>query len=424
MKILLVSANTESINMPTLPVGLGWVAASAIHAGHTVRFVDLMMEPDPLKNLASIVDEFRPEAIGISIRNIDDQSSRNPKFLLENARHIVSVCKERSAAPVILGGAGYSIFPQSALAYLGADMGIQGEGETAFLALLDCLAGGGDVRDVPGLFLPDAGCRTPRAYTRKLDTLPPPDPRLFHLKALENPAYFLPVQTRRGCPLKCSYCSTAAIEGGTIRKLSIPKVVSHLLEWKTNGAHQVFFVDNIFNLPPGYAETLCREMILARCNLKWRCILYPGNVTESLVIKMAEAGCTDVSLGFESGDNRMLHAMNKRFKIEDIRYTAGILADHGIRCMGFLLLGGPGETRETVLQSLAFAESLNLDTIRVTAGIRIYPYTELARTALQEGVISPSDTLLKPRFYMADKLGDWLYATLETYKSAHPNWIF
>jgi len=423
MKILMVSANTEIINMPILPVGLGWVAASAIKTGHTVHFVDLMVESDPLKHLGSVVDAFKPDVIGISIRNIDDQSSRNPRFLLENARQMVSICKERCKAPVVLGGAGYSIFPQSALVYLGADMGIQGEGETAFIALLDCLATGGEIRNVPGLYLPDEMCRTPRTYTRELDALPPPDPLLFDLKALENPAYFLPVQTRRGCPLKCSYCATAAIEGGFIRKLSIQNVVSYLIRWKENGANNVFFVDNVFNLPSGYAEDLCREMIVARCNLKWRCILYPGNVSKSMVRQMAEAGCTDVSLGFESGDNQILHAMNKRFNTGDIRYTAGILADHGIRCMGFLLLGGPGETRETVLKSLAFAESLNLDTIRVTAGIRIYPFTKLARIAIQEGVVSPSDTLLEPRFYMSSNLGDWLYATLESCKSAHSNWI-
>jgi hypothetical protein len=77
--------------------------------------------------------------------------------------------------------------------------------------------------------------------------------------------------------------------------------------------------------------------------------------------------------------------------------------------MGFLLLGGPGETRETVEESLAFAASLNLEALRITVGIRIYPGTPLARRALEEGIISAADDLLFPRFYLASGLEPWIH---------------
>lgn len=88
------------------------------------------------------------------------------------------------------------------------------------------------------------------------------------------------------------------------------------------------------------------------------------------------------------------------------------------------MLGGPGETRETVQQSLAFAESLQLDSMRVTAGIRIYPGTSLRERAIHEGVIHEEDDLLTPRFYMAAGLADWLELAMVDWKKAHPHWIF
>jgi radical SAM superfamily enzyme YgiQ (UPF0313 family) len=170
------------------------------------------------------------------------------------------------------------------------------------------------------------------------------------------------------------------------------------------GFRRVYFVDNTFNLPPSYALELCQWITAQRLDISWRCILYPYDVPEELVRAMAEAGCVEVSLGFESGSARILRAMNKRFLPEEVRRISDLLATHGIRRLGFLLLGGPGETQASVEESLAFADSLHLDMLKTTVGIRIYPDTPLARTALREGAIAPGDDLLFPRFYMTPGL--------------------
>jgi radical SAM superfamily enzyme YgiQ (UPF0313 family) len=132
---------------------------------------------------------------------------------------------------------------------------------------------------------------------------------------------------------------------------------------------------------------------------------------------MAEADCVEVSLGFESGSERILREMNKRFTPDDVRAASGILAAHGIRRMGFLLLGGPGETRETVEESLGFAESLHLDSLRITVGIRLYPGTPLARRAVEEGTVSAEDDLLHPRFYLAPGLEPWIQERVARFES-------
>jgi radical SAM superfamily enzyme YgiQ (UPF0313 family) len=115
--------------------------------------------------------------------------------------------------------------------------------------------------------------------------------------------------------------------------------------------------------------------------------------------------------------------MHKRFGPREIRRAAGLLADYGIRRMGFLLLGGPGETRQSVEQSLGLAESLNLDALKITVGVRIYPYTELAAIAVKEGKLAADDNLLFPRFYMVDGLEEWLRETLREQAEEHPNWF-
>ena len=132
MKVLLISANTEQINMPVLPLGLAYVAAAADNQGHTVKMLNLMMQTDTLKALHETIVEFNPEIIGISVRNIDDQNMENQRFLLEAVKGVVITCRKYSDATIVLGGAGYSIFPQATLDFLEADIGIQGEGESDY----------------------------------------------------------------------------------------------------------------------------------------------------------------------------------------------------------------------------------------------------------------------------------------------------
>ena len=423
MNVLLISANTETINMPTLPMGLGLVAAAARQAGHSVRFLDLMAEPSLEAALGAAIAETRPDAIGISIRNIDDQASAGARFLLSATREVVTRCKALSRAPVILGGAGYSMFPESALHYLRADMGIQGEGEAPFTALLAQIAAGADPLDVPGLYLHGKGCRTPRAYEPRLDRWPFPAPDLFDVSRFQGPNDFLPFQTRRGCPLRCSYCATAAIEGNRIRMRPVETVVAELARWRVAGFRRVFFVDNTFNLPPGYARRLCERMASARLDITWRAILYPGRIDADLVRAMAAAGCTEVSLGFESGSDKVLAGFGKRFDTAELLRASALLADAGIRRMGFLLLGGPDETRETAAESLDFAERLQLEAMKLTVGVRIYPYTRMAAIARAEGVIDAAEDLLFPRFYIRAGLEDWLRGTVAQWTAQRPYWF-
>ena len=421
MRILLISANTENINMPTLPLGLACVAAATQKAGNDVAMMDLMAERDTRSVLKEAIEGFRPEIIGISVRNIDDQNMENPRFLLDPVKEIVSACRSLSEATIVLGGAGYSIFPESALSFLGADMGIQGEGEVVFPDLIERMERGAGLSGLSGLYLPGHGLQYKRRFVKYLDTLPFPDTDLFSLPS-QKEGLWMPVQTSRGCPLSCSYCSTGTIEGRVLRRHSPEAIVQWIACWQEAGVHQFYFVDNTFNLPPSHAKEICRKLIDHGLNIRWWSILYPKHVDKELVGLMARAGCEQVSMGFESGSERILKNMNKRFTLKEVRQISEMLSEHGIRRMGFLLLGSPGETRGSVEESLVFADSLKMDTLKITAGVRIYPYTSLAKKAIDDGVISSHDDLLLPRFYMAKGLENWLPETLKNWATTRPHW--
>jgi radical SAM superfamily enzyme YgiQ (UPF0313 family) len=383
--------------------------------------VDLMTEEDTRSVLRRAIEGFRPDMIGISVRNIDDQNMENPRFLLDPVKEVVAGCRSLSKATIVLGGAGYSIFPDSALSFLGADMGIQGEGEMVFPGLIERMERGASLSGLAGLYLPGQGLRGKRTFAKNLDTLPFPDTELWPLPSPKENLW-MPVQTRRGCPLSCSYCSTGTIEGRVIRKHSPEAIVQWISGRRKAGVHQFYFVDNTFNLPPSHAKEICRKLIDHGLNIRWWSILYPKHVDKELVGLMARAGCEQVSMGFESGSERILKNMNKRFAPKEVRQISELLSEHGIRRMGFLLFGSPGETRESVEESLVFADSLKLDTLKITVGVRIYPHTSLARKAIDDGVISPRDDLLFPRFYLAKGLEDWLPETLEKWATARPHW--
>ncbi len=230
MRVLMVSANTAQITMPVLPLGLARVAAAVQGAGHEIRVLNLMRPEQVARELPGAIVDFEPEAIGISVRNIDDQNRDDPAFLLPRVKTVIDAFRRWSAAPVVLGGPGYSIFPEAVLAFLEADYGIQGEGEQAMPLLLDRIRTGEPVKDIPGLILPGGDSGLPPDRSRSLDDTPlaQPETHLVVPGDVDPEQLWVPFQTRIGCPMQCSYCSTPLIEGRRMRYQSPEFVVKNM----------------------------------------------------------------------------------------------------------------------------------------------------------------------------------------------------
>lgn len=212
MNILLISANTETVNMPVMPLGLACVAAAVERAGMNVRTVSLLGQSDTRTVLENAISGTNPDVIGISVRNIDDQSMRDTRFMLDPVKETIRTCRSLCRAPIVLGGAGYSIFPEAVLSYTGADMGIRGEGEFVFPELIRRIHAKKDLSGLPGLYIPGRPATPPR-YTRDSSQLilPRPGTHLEMPPDIPRERIWLPVQTRRGCPMECICFSPGSI---------------------------------------------------------------------------------------------------------------------------------------------------------------------------------------------------------------------
>ncbi|MCX6012092.1 MAG: radical SAM protein, partial [Chloroflexi bacterium] len=220
----------------------------------------------------------------------------------------------------------------------------------------------------------------------------------------------LNIRTKRGCPFKCIYCTTPLIEGTVMRITSPIKVVDELeMLNKDFGATEFYFTDNVFNYPVSHAEGICREIIARKLFIKWTCITNPGMLSKELLQLMKEAGCYSLSLGNESGSPQMLRNLRKNFTMSHVIRSCLWCRELGITYNCFLLLGGPGENRKTIEESISAMENLKPDSLSINIGIRIYPNTELAQIARDKGVLHSNDDLLFPTFYLSRQIKNWIF---------------
>jgi radical SAM superfamily enzyme YgiQ (UPF0313 family) len=430
MRVLLISENRVRENLVPYPLGTSYIAAAARDTGHEVAGLDLMFSPDPLLEVSESIRRFRPDCIGLSIRNIDNQDVYNVEFFLPAVRDIVEGIKSVTGAPVILGGAGFTIFPLECLEYFDLEMGIVGEGEVSFTRLLECLASGSDPRNLPGLALRrnGKGMVNPPGPSPDFKRMPPPDRNTFDVGPYNwtpgsDPPFVANLQARRGCHMRCIYCTNPLVEGRNIR-LREPEAVADELQSLEcdHGIKIATFTDSLFNYPDDYSIELCREIARRRLSIKWTCTFTPMNPDPELFGLMSEAGCFFISLGNESGSEDMLTALRKGFSKKEILESVREAKQAGLMLNCFLLLGGPGENRRTVEESVEFVSELEPNAVTVTVGIRIYPGCELYDIALREKVITPEHNLLYPAFYIAPEVEPWLYEYMQDVCGEREGW--
>ena len=224
----------------------------------------------------------------------------------------------------------------------------------------------------------------------------------------------IPVQSRRGCPMKCVYCTTPRLEGAATRAWAPEQVASWLAHWHEQwGLTRFYFVDNIFNCPPAYGRRLCRAIKELRLPLDWSCLINPAFPDPELFHLIRAAGGAMVQVGNESGSELVLTGLGKGFDRNQVELTLKLLEAADLPYTCFLLLGGPGETPETVQESVAFLERYEPKMVNLKVGIRIHPGLPLHRLALAEGVVRPADNLLWPRFYLAPAIREWIWDYLQ-----------
>ncbi len=432
-RVLLVSTNRERQPYPVVPNGLACVASALDAAGHEVRFVDLCFERNPLAAAAKAAREFAPSIIGVSIRNIDNSDAIALRHYTPEARVVLRSLREAAPeAKVIAGGAAFGVAPESLFREFGVDYAVAGDGERASVALVDAIANGKDVGALGGLVRSDDDRVhfTPPGDDADLDSLPSPSlNRWIDLKRYERNGATIPIQTKRGCVYKCIYCTYTNVEGWGYRRRSPKLVVDEIEQLKRDaGVSDFDFVDSTFNSPPGHAIEVCEEISRRNLGVHLDTTNFtPAAASTELLAAMRRAGFRTLGITAESASDPVLERLEKGFNAAKVREVAERVEKSGIRTLWIFLVGGPGETRATLEETLTFARWRleRGDAVYLTVGLRVYPGTTLHRVAVSEGKVAPDDSLLAPTFYFTDALSfDETVERLKRFAADHPRFMF
>jgi len=431
MRTLLVSANRCKNPMPVMPLGACMVADAAARAGHDVRFFDCMFERRPAAALARKLRSFKPDIVGLSIRNIDNNDMDAPIAYYRDLSSLTSAIRSNTDAELIIGGAGVGVMPEALLAETSASWAVLGPGETVFLEFLSAIERGKDPKTVPGICWLENGALKTRAKTSTapLDACHVPDfTHWLDLRSYRSHMCTAGLQTKHGCPHKCVYCTYAITEGQQYALADPSSIVPAARRILTMGIRDAEFVDSVFNSPYDHAMTVCETLARARIGLRLHTVeLNPAFVTDELLIAMEQAGFASAGITAESASDRVLEGLGKGYKADDVFRAAQAVRRSRIPFVWFFLMGGPGETEVTIRETLHFAQ----DSIRpgdvafFNLGIRIYPGTELESIARRQGVLkAPRDKMLSPVFYFAPEVSrKWAAAEMRKLMSEHLNFI-
>jgi len=424
-RILLVNLNRYAQPYAVYPLGLAYLCGALRNQGFETKIWDALF---PAGSLEECITAYKPDYVGLSLRNIDNVQCHSPKSfihdLLDNCRRI----RASTTAPLILGGSGFSVFPKELFELTQVDYGIEGEGEDMLSRLVNALQAKRGFDGITGLVYrnPDGSVRhVPRNPSDAVFCSEP-----YHDAALLQ-SYIghgsLPgVQTQRGCPLKCTYCTYPVIEGKRSRYRTGAEVVAELRRLVDLGVKYTFIVDSVFNTRPDHVRDVCSEMIKANLGIEWECFLRPSRlITRDVMELMRDAGLRHVEFGSDSFSDPVLKRYGKSFNYQEIEGVSQLAHDLKMNYSHFLILGGPGETAETLEETITRAGTLGGAYYFATIGMRIYPGTPLWREIAPETKgETAADYLVEPRFYLSPGFTvDTLYKRLDAVRSKSNNWI-
>jgi len=404
-RVLLISANREHFPEPIFPLGAAYVAGALARAGFEVMVFDAGLARFPNRALARRIAAFAPEVIGLSLRNLDNSAFPWTRRYLDEYRRLVATIRRQSGAPLVIGGSAFSIFPRELLRILGGDGGVVADGEQAIVRFCAGAARGllqGDCGELGGVGLP-----------RSIATI---FPELNRYRTIG-------IQTARGCPHRCIYCTYPILEGDRPRFRAPVAVVEEIEALRRDHRREdFFFVDSSFNADEEHMAAICRELIARRLRVRFSCYLTPRMRELSHFRLLAEAGCVAVDFGTDSCSEAMLRSLGKSFTVGDLERSSRACRGAGIDFCHSLLFGGPGEDEATVEETVQRMDAIAPRAVIAMTGIRIYPGTPIARRAIGEGVIAADDDLLAPRFYFAGGARG-LLRRIAAHAASRRNWL-
>jgi radical SAM superfamily enzyme YgiQ (UPF0313 family) len=419
-RVLIVVANREQFPEPAFPVGALYVAKAVEAAGGRARVFDAGLYRRPLTALRAELAAFRPDFAGLSLRNADNVAWPHTRTYADWYACLAAAAREAAPqARLVLGGPAFSIFPwELRRALLVAD-GVVGDGEPAAAWMAEGRLPGGVVEatldDLSDVGLPgDLAAVCPGAGRYRTAG----------------------VQTARGCPHGCIYCTYPRLEGTRPKRRPPGAVVDEMDRLRAElGTTEQFVVDSSFNAAEDHMAAVCEELRRRRsrpgatlADVSFSCYLQPRVSDPDLFRLLRAAGCTSVDFGVDSAAEALLAGLGKSFSVADLRVATAAAKVAGLDVCHSLLFGGPGETPETVAETVRVMDELAPTAVVAMAGLRIYPRTRLAEVAREAGVIGEREPLLEPRFFAAGYAAGnprvaWLFAQVRAAAATRRNWF-
>jgi len=419
MKVTLVSANPLTRPYPVYPLGLDYLA-QAIGDKHQVRIVDI----NTAGGVEGIIGQVRaspPDIIGLSIRNVDNTDVTDAQGFMEVYQSLVEALKREFDIPIVLGGSGFTLFPSEMMQAISAEYGLIGEGER-LKYLLDALESKGDTSDVPGLVTRDSTPDIPIPWKEELRRHF--DPQADHVGFYLNKGGMLNLQSKRGCPFECTYCTYPHIEGQNLRLIPPDRVAETALQLQECGARYLYITDSVFNADYRHSAQVAEEFIKAGLEIPWGAFFSPTPPPTGYFELLARAGLKHVEFGTDTLSDRILENYSKPFRSPEVFQAHRAARQAGVHTAHYLLLGGPGEDSSTLEESLNKLDKLDQAVLFFYCGIRIYPNTLLYHWALSEGQISPQQDLLPPTFYQSPHIrSSDIVARVQEKAKGRPHWL-
>ncbi|TGE33685.1 B12 lower ligand biosynthesis radical SAM protein BzaD [Desulfosporosinus sp. Sb-LF] len=426
MRVLMIQTpSVEDISQERVyPIGIVLLASHLHGYGHEVSILDMNLERDPYGALKNKLLSFQPEAIGLSLRNIDPLGNKTSSLIspfIVTVRMIAAVLPQ---AWLIVGGTGFSLFPERLMLDLPElDYGIVGEAEVTFPALLRSID---NPPPMPGL------CRRKGLKVR----ISPPatnfdmadyvtanrlllNPALY--KWLNNYVPTIGIEAKRGCALKCAYCVYPQLQGKRLRCRPTAAVVDEMeILHKDYGIESFHFTDPVLNVPRGHLEGICEEILRRKLKIRWDGFMREDQLNKKNVALFERAGCECFSFSPDGLCQESLDILGKNLSETQILKAASLVAQTDVVSVYHFMVNVPGETEKTCEKGIQFVEQLyelhskkkNLGTI-ILNNIRILPGTAIEGMARAQGVIDAETDLLYPTYYNPEPFNTFRYK-LET----------
>lgn len=398
--------------MPVYPLSLARLARAVETRGDQVRQFDLLVHGN--HQLPEVLQEYQPNLVALSLRNLDNLDTTAYRSYLSSYREIMNIICSHTQAPVVLGGSGFSLLPHELLQRLDGNLGVIGPGEGALNAILQALDEGASSfpQILNGTEYDDAAFQSRH------------EPEL--VEYYWRFGGMIGLQTKRGCPRHCSYCTYPLIDGNQTRYAEIPALVEEIeLLVREMGVTYFYFVDSVFNQDREHELAFADEILRRDLAIRWCAFFAPSGLDREYLKVLKKSGLTHIEFGTEAMCDRMLSSYKKGFNTAEVVHNSTLANELGLHVCHYLLFGGPGEVPDTVRETLTQARKLSDCVFFPFVGVRIYPGTDVYFQALNENQVQVGSDCLAPIFYNPDGFAcEAIWEMLRSETGDLTNWLF